>query len=263
MRSSLLAVDHHTTLLEKSVTKQLFDLPKIRQEILQNWLTLEAKRTNCVAQYCQFTYQDCVKAYNARKSTWHWLDRELSSNMAGETGAVYLYKGALAALKILSPQPSSSPGGHNGKHTVCDAVAFCQEHMTNEETHLQLFQSILPDSKYTVLLPVWRFAAWTVGFLATLFGGSKGLYVTVEAVETFVEEHYQQQIVPLKERGNAPELVRLLEHCCQDEVHHKEEAAQKLLGSDRGDSVVAWWVTPWSILVTAGCTLAGDVARRV
>lgn len=266
MRSPLLAADHHTTSkFEKSTTSQLFDLAKIREEILHNWLSAEVEKpnTNRAAPHCRFTYQDGVNAYNARNSPWYWLDRELSSNMAGETGAVYLYKGALAALKILHPPWSNLSQFHNCSSRANDAAKFCQEHMTHEETHLQLFQSILPNSKYTMLLPVWRFVGWTVGFLATLIGGNKGLYVTVEAVETFVEGHYQQQIVPLKQRGNAPELVRLLEHCCQDEVQHKEEAAHNLLGSDRGDCVLAWWVTPWSILVKVGCVLAGDLARRV
>jgi demethoxyubiquinone hydroxylase (CLK1/Coq7/Cat5 family) len=211
MRSPLLATDSHTRKLEQSATKQHFDIAKVREEIFQNWLTAEAEKplTNRDPPCRRFTYQDGVKAYNARNSTWFWLDRELSSNMAGETGAVYLYKGALAALKILNPSPLTSSRSHNCNSRANDAGKFCQEHMTNEETHLQLFQSILPNSKYTMLLPVWRFAGWTVGFLATLIGGCKGLYVTVEAVETFVEEHYQQQIARLKQRGKAPELVRL------------------------------------------------------
>jgi ubiquinone biosynthesis monooxygenase Coq7 len=107
-------------------------------------------------------------------------------------------------------------------------------------------------------------AGWTLGFLPTLLGGSQGLYVTVEAVETFVEEHYQQQIGPLKEQGGqSEELVRLLEHCCQDEVHHKEDAARKLLGTTNHEEFDAWWAQPWSAVVRRGSIVAAEIARRV
>ena len=67
------------------------------------------------------------------------------------------------------------------------------------------------------------------------------MYVTTDAVETFVEEHYQSQIVRLKDDiaalgecldednedvgdraknlGGLEELLRMLELCCEDEVH--------------------------------------------
>lgn len=232
------------------------NLPLVRDEILQQWLLAEATNPktngNRRAQYCSFTRNDGVKAYQKSNATWHWLDRELSSNVAGETGAVYIYKGALAAMQLVPPQKE-------------EALAFCQEHMENEAAHLRLFEAIVHKSKQTVLLPVWRMAGWTLGFLPTLIGGSRGLYVTVEAVETFVEEHYQEQIVPLKEQKGgcmSPELVRLLEHCCEDEVHHKEDAARMLLGPGQRE-FSAWWVRPWSSIVRTGSIVAAALARRV
>jgi len=236
--------------LASSPSAPSFDLPKIRDEILQNWLQSEAQNsisTERAAQYCKFTYYDGERLYKKPNAYWHWLDRELSSNVAGETGAVYIYKGALAALTF---RPNLS------------TRSFAEEHMKNEDAHLRLFEAVLPDNKYTMLLPIWRLAGWTLGFLATAVGGSKGLYVTVEAVETFVEEHYQAQIVPLRRAGTSKELIRMLEFCCEDEVHHKEDAAQKLLGPDRKE-FHAWWVDPWSRLVKTGSTLAAEIARRV
>lgn len=228
------------------------NLPLVRDEILQNWLLAEANsptKSTRTAQYCSFTYNDGVRSYQKSNAKWHWLDRELSSNVAGETGAVYIYKGALAAMSLV---PTGSK----------DALDFCQEHMQNEAAHLQLFEAVVHDSKQTVLLPVWRMAGWVLGFLPTLIGGSKGLYVTVEAVETFVEEHYQEQIVPLRKEGMSTELVRLLEHCCEDEVHHKEDAAQKLLGPGQTE-FHAWWAKPWSAMVRTGSTIAAELARRI
>lgn len=85
----------------------------------------------------------------------------------------------------------------------------------------------------------------------------------MEAVETFVEEHYLAQIVPLmRKAGTSRELVRMLEFCCEDEVHHKEDAAKKLLGPDRKE-FRAWWAKPWSRLVKAGSAVAAEIARRV
>jgi ubiquinone biosynthesis monooxygenase Coq7 len=233
-----------------------WDWDKIRNQILQNWLQAEAQSSNGIttrARYCCFTRDDGLRAYQDPKANWHWLDRELSSNIAGETGAVYIYKGALAALQHVRTDVSRQ------------AVEFCQEHMTNESKHLQYFQTILPVGKHTRLLPIWKIAGWTLGFLPTVIGGSKALYVTVEAVETFVEEHFQDQIGPLTEQGGSDELVKLLQHCCADEVHHKTDAAKKLLeqSGDHGPYLNAWWVRPWSAIVQRGSAFAAEVARRI
>eukprot|EP00980_Cylindrotheca_fusiformis_P007204 scaffold1525_cov142-Cylindrotheca_fusiformis.AAC.4 len=217
------------------------------------WMIAEAASPNGTtthARYCCFTFHDARREYLKPSSNWHWLDRELSSNLAGETGAVFIYKGALAALSI---RPI------NG-----DVLEFCQSHMANETSHLQMFQYVVPDGKHTKLLPVWKIAGFTLGFFPTLLGGSRALYVTVEAVETFVEEHFQDQIVPLKQQNACPKLIELLEHCCADEVHHKEDAARRLLeGKSNITDLKAVWVKPWSSIVKGGSALAASIARRV
>ncbi|KAL3905265.1 MAG: hypothetical protein SGARI_004550 [Bacillariaceae sp.] len=88
------------------------------------------------------------------------------------------------------------------------------------------------------------------------------LYVTVKNVEEFVEEHFQDQIVPLRKEQTCPELLKLLEACCEDEVHHKEDAARHLLGDDSCKKL-PWWAGPWAKVVKAGSALAADVARRI
>lgn len=232
-----------------------FDYEAIRNEIMNHWLKAEAASPNgstTTARYCCFTLHDAKREYLKPSAKWHWLDQELSSNLAGETGAVCIYKGALSAMSI---KPISK-----------DASQFCQSHMANESEHLRMFQSILQPGKYTKLLPIWKIAGWSLGFLPTLLGGSKGLYVTVEAVETFVEEHFQEQILLLKKKNACPHLVELLERCCEDEVHHKEDAANHILGLEcdkHNDGLDAWWVKPWSTVVKGGSTLAADIARRM
>jgi demethoxyubiquinone hydroxylase (CLK1/Coq7/Cat5 family) len=130
-----------------------FELARIREEIIDNWLLAEAKSsptsTKRTAQYCCFTYYDGVKAYHKPGANWHWLDRELSSNVAGETGAVFIYKGALAALSL-------RPGISN-KDTVLE---FCQSHMENEAAHLEYFESIVPMES---VQSCCQYGAWQVG----------------------------------------------------------------------------------------------------
>jgi len=247
----------------KESSEDTFDFNKIRNEIRDNWLKSEAASPDGArtkARYCCFTLQDAHREYLKPSANWHWLDRELSSNVAGETGAVHIYKGALAAMKVRPLSFSCSS----------DAADFAMEHVANESAHLRMFQAVVPHGKHTRLLPMWRAAGWVLGFFPTLLGGSKALYVTVESVETFVEEHFQEQIVPLKKQDNCPELLRLLEHCCEDEVHHKEDAERRLLNYQdisKGDSNYqkfdAWWVTPWSKIVRTSSTVAAEIARRI
>ena len=227
-----------------------FDFDRIRNEIMSQWVESEAESENGTvirARYCSFTLQDAKREYVKKEANWHWLDRELSSNLAGETGAVYIYKGAISAITM--------------RQLSSDALEFCRSHMSNELSHLSMFQYIVPKGKHTRLLPLWKMAGWTLGFIPTILGGSRALYVTVEAVETFVEQHFQEQIIPLKKQDKCHELIRLLEHCCEDEVHHKEDAAKQLL--DENADLDAWWVQPWSLMVRFGSATAAEIARRV
>lgn len=235
---------------------EVFDFLRIKQEILNNWLQAEHKASDQKTSNGSRNSAVCAlslnqSAYQKPSAKWYWLDRELSSNVAGETGAVYIYKGALFAMKFRTVPKQTRD--------------FVSEHMDNEAEHLALFEKILPKSKVTSLLPIWRIAGWGLGFLPTLLGGSHALYVTVESVETFVEEHYTQQILPLKKAGGSEELVRLLEHCCADEVHHKEDASKNLLflSDPRHGKMHGWWVKSWSMVVRGGSTIAAELARRI
>ena len=81
--------------------------------------------------------------------------------------------------------------------------------------------------------------------------------LTVQAVETFVEIHYNEQISPLVEHGRCPQLVALLVHCCADEVHHRDDAAERSGGEI---NTVEWG---WMGLVRFGSATAAEVARRI
>lgn len=180
-----------------------------------------------------------------------WLDAEFSSNIAGEAGAVFIYKGARAALRRRGHTDESSP----------ELLGFVRDHQAAEEAHLAIFEQLLPPRKRTKLLPVWRAAGFSLGFGPALIS-PRLLYLTVQAVETFVEGHYMQQINELHyqhQHGEVPsgELVKLLRCCCADEVHHKEDAAKRA-GGPPGAIERAWMA-----VVKVGSAVAAGVARRV
>lgn len=70
------------------------------------------------------------------------------------------------------------------------ASAFVAEHYATEAEHLAHFDRLLDMQMKSKLLPLWRVSGWCLGFFPTLVGGEPALFLTVEAVETFVEEHY-------------------------------------------------------------------------
>jgi len=244
-------------------TRPTFDLPRVRQELLTHWTLTEARIPEAAgraARYCQFTFQDAERLYQSSDARWHWLDREMSSNVAGETGAVEIYRGALAALSLRRAVGFQLERG---------AEDFAREHMEAEQRHLSVLELVVHDTKHTRLLPAWRVAGWTLGFLPTVLVGSQGLFVTVEAVETFVEAHYGEQIAFLEHADSCPELLRLLRHFCADEVHHKEDAHARLSSEEASsDGLILSkaskhaFANVWGRIVRIGSTVAADVARR-
>ena len=48
-------------------------------------------------------------------------------------------------------------------------------------------------------------------------------------METFVEKHYGEQVRYLEEKGEDCGLLAVLRLCCEEEVAHKKDAANKFL----------------------------------
>ncbi|MBC8272571.1 MAG: demethoxyubiquinone hydroxylase family protein [Gammaproteobacteria bacterium] len=166
-----------------------------------------------------------------------WLEGELRSDHAGETGAVWIYKGVLAARP---KQPLRQ---------------FCERHLQTEEAHLSKMKALLPPRAHSTLLPVWRIAGFLTGFLPACFG-QNAVYQTITAVESFVQTHYEQQIAH-PALISAPDIRATLEACLRDEIHHKDEAAS-LAGPSKNLVTDAWC---W--LVGAGSKCAVHLARRL
>lgn len=167
-----------------------------------------------------------------------WLVAELRSDHAGETGAVMIYRGILA----ISRDP--------------DIRTFGTRHMATEQGHLDLLEQVLAPRDRSVLLPIWRVAGFLTGFLPGLFG-NRAVYATIDAVETFVDHHYQQQLDRLDAEGIEPRLRAVLAECQADEVHHRDEA-RDATGAPPGVLLRAWaWV------VGTGSSAAVQAAKRI
>jgi demethoxyubiquinone hydroxylase (CLK1/Coq7/Cat5 family)/predicted DCC family thiol-disulfide oxidoreductase YuxK len=187
--------------------------------------------------------------WRPQPSPWpaHLL-RELRSDHAGETGAVYIYRGILAVAR---DTPANA-----------ELRAFAQTHLATEQEHLRLVEQVVPTTHRSKLLPLWRLSGFLTGALPTLFG-ARAVFATIQAVETFVDHHYQQQIdwldaLPAAQRSIAlTELRVLLERCRADEVHHRDDAAGRMSRPPSGP--LGWWTA----LVGFGSAKAVALCRRV
>lgn len=167
-----------------------------------------------------------------------WLQQELRSDHAGEYGAVMIYRGVLAVSRDASVRQ------------------FAEQHLLTEEKHLALMDTIIPASGRTRLLPVWRVMGWLTGALPALLG-RQAVFATIEAVETFVDHHYEQQLVQLNPQGEYAALRQILVDCQADEVSHRNEATE-LASPDR-----SLLLRLWCAIVGSGSAAAVVAAKRI
>ena len=167
-----------------------------------------------------------------------WLIAELRSDHAGETGAVRIYDGVLA----VSRDPS--------------VRAFAARHRQTEAGHLDLLNGVLPKAQHSRLLPIWRVAGFLTGALPALFG-PRAVFATIDAVETFVDHHYRQQIERLDAEAILPGIRAMLERCREDEVEHRDEARAAETAPP------GMLLTLWCRVVATGSEKAVVAARRI
>lgn len=167
------------------------------------------------------------------------LVADLRSDHAGETGAVWIYRGILA----VSRQPALRE--------------MARQHGQTEQRHLRQIEQVLPWPRRSRLLLPWRLAGFLTGALPAL-AGPRAVQATIAAVETFVDRHYQQQIDALAGQPQHAPLRALLQECQADERHHRDEAAAHLGGEPpRG------LLRLWCAAVARGSDAAVHIARRV
>ena len=117
--------------------------------------------------------------------------------------------------------------------------AFAENHLATEARHLDAIEDVLPATRRSLALPLWRIAGWLTGALPAL-AGPRAVYAAIEAVETFVYRHYAAQVGrintldPHRREPTLQALRTLLEHCREDEIAHRDEAAAK--ANDRSNA---------------------------
>jgi demethoxyubiquinone hydroxylase (CLK1/Coq7/Cat5 family)/predicted DCC family thiol-disulfide oxidoreductase YuxK len=181
------------------------------------------------------------------------LRRELRTDHAGETGAVMIYRGILAVAR----DPALR--------------AFAEHHLATEQRHLVELEQAVPPRWRSRLLPLWRLSGWLTGALPACVG-PRVVYATIEAVETFVDRHYADQVSMIdRELASAPtgspdadgraaalrSLQPLLESCRLDEVAHRDDAGSRWDG--RRSPALALWRG----VVARGSSAAVGVCRFV
>lgn len=188
-----------------------------------------------------------------------WLEAELRSDHAGETGAVFIYRGILTFAR--NPE----------------IRRFARTHQATEEAHLAALSHLLEPKKRSRLLPLWKIAGWVTGALPALVG-DRAVYITIDAVETFVDRHYQEQIDALRGDPSFAHTHALLVVAQSEEIHHRDEAREAHSGPLRevnmlaqedparaGDpkSGLGLWAKAWSGIVAGGSKAAVWAARKV
>ena len=83
------------------------------------------------------------------------------------------------------------------------------------------------------------------------------VYLTIEIVETFVIQHYQQQIEKLDRLRAHPEVAETLRQFMNDEAEHCHDAAGRHAIRE------AFTVHCWRTIVTIGSSMAVTVAKKL
>lgn len=182
------------------------------------------------------------------------LLQELRTDHAGETGAVMIYRGVLAVTR---------------DQTVRE---FALHHLETERRHLHMAEQIVVPAWRSRMLPLWRVSGWLTGALPALFG-ARAVYATVQAVETFVDRHYADQVemidaLIVREHATgqpaqaqdaiSDKLLHLrtwMEKCRHDEVAHRDDAAS------RWDGQAGLFLSAWMRIVGEGSKAAVSVCR--
>ena len=159
------------------------------------------------------------------------------TNHAGETGAVFIYKGILTISKNK------------------DIISFSKRHLETESENLKIITEILPEKYHSKLVFLWKILGFITGFFPALCG-DKFVYATIYAVESFVEEHYQDQINLISKDKKYEKIKHLIKRLMDDEVDHKNEAHEKFKNLN-------FFQRFWSTIVRKGSSFAVKVSMVV
>lgn len=157
------------------------------------------------------------------------------TNHAGETGAVFIYKGILKNARDK------------------EIINFSKKHLVTESEHLKIIEELLPRKYESKLINLWKFFGFVTGYFPSLLG-KNFIYATIFAVESFVEKHYQEQIELISNEEKYKEISNLISKLMHDEVEHKEEALEKMQNFNLAHRV-------WGKIVQLGSISAVKVSK--
>jgi ubiquinone biosynthesis monooxygenase Coq7 len=160
---------------------------------------------------------------------------------AGELGAVHIYRGQRAVL-----------GAAKGHERIAGQLEEMEGH---EAVHLARFDQLLNEHQVrpTVMTPLWRAAAFTLGAGAALLG-EKAAHACTEAVENVIEQHYAGQIAELE--GRDPELAAELSKFRDEELAHRDQALEEGARDAPGYPIL-------STVIRAGCKAAIKISEKL
>ena len=159
------------------------------------------------------------------------------TNHAGETGAVYIYKGI---LKISNDK---------------DIISFSRKHLETEQSHLKTIEDIFPKKEISKFIFLWKILGYLTGFIPAILGNSF-IYATIYAVESFVEQHYQAQIKMIVNQKKFYKTQNLIKQLMHDEIEHKKEALTKIKNLSIFHKI-------WINIVTVGSIVAVRVSKLI
>ena len=162
---------------------------------------------------------------------------DLRTDHAGETGAVFIYKGILLVSKDK------------------EIIEFAENHLLTEQKHLELIEKLLPENEKSKLLFLWKFLGLLTGLVPALFG-KKFIYATIYYVESFVEKHYDEQILKLRKRKNSLKLIQFIETLKNDEVSHKEDSLKRF-------DELSFLLKIWGKIVEIGSKTAVSISYKI
>jgi len=159
----------------------------------------------------------------------------LRVNLAGEEGAVAIYKGQL----------SKTHQEHEKKEI--------EEMLSHETEHCKLFQREMRihQSRPSLFSLLWNPLGYGVGRLSMSFGYHYAMAQT-EAIEEVIVEHYQTQIDQTDLQST---WGKLLKQCQEDEAHHQH------IGKENSDTSLT--LDLWRVLTRLGTRTCIALAKRI
>ena len=168
-----------------------------------------------------------------------FLDETIRVDHAGEYGARRIYQGQIAACRNK------------------EDLALLSKMLKQEEVHLEFFTKQIEERKIrpTLLLPLWHFGGYTLGFITSLMGKKTAMLCT-EAVEEVIDEHYSEQLVNLKNIQKEQLLRSKIEQFREEELEHRDIAIEHGSGQAPAYRII-------HMAIKSICRAAISISKRV